>query len=70
KLRIMKMRKEGLAEKGEFSVENLAFKNLRDNDYIAKLNDIIINSYDHMFNKEILGEKDLSKWLKERWCNR
>ena len=70
KLRIMKMRKEGLAEKGEFSVENLAFKNLRDNDYIAKLNDIIINSYDHMFNKEILGEKDLSTWLKERWCNR
>lgn len=70
KLRIMKMRKEGLAEKGEFSVENLAFKNLRDNDYISKLNDIIINSYDHMFNKEILGEKDLSTWLKERWCNR
>ena len=70
KQRIMKMRKEGLSSKGEFSVENLAFKNLRDNDYIAKLNDIIINSYDHMFNKEILGEKDLSTWLKERWCNR
>lgn len=65
--RIMTMRKEGLTSKGEFSVENLAFKNLRDSDYISKLNDIIINSYDQMFNKEILGEKDLSTWLKERW---
>jgi len=70
KLRIMKMRKDGLSSAGEYSVENLAFKNLRDNDYIAKLNDIIISSYDHMFNKDILGEKDLSTWLKERWCNR
>ena len=65
--RIMTMRKEGLSSKGEFSVENLAFKNLRDSEYITKLNDIIINSYDHMFNKEIVGEKDLSSWLKERW---
>ena len=63
----MKMRKDGLFSKGEFSIENLAFKNLRDTDYIGKLNDIIIRSYDHMFNKEILGEKDLSMWLKERW---
>ena len=70
KKRIMKMRRDGLSSKGEFSVENLAFKNLRDSDYIGRLNDIIIRSYDHMFNKEILGEKDLSTWLKERWCNR
>jgi len=70
KERIVKMRKDGLNTKGEFSVENLAFKNLRDSEYIAKLNDIIINSYDHMFNSEILGEKDLNTWLKERWCNR
>ena len=63
----MTMRKEGLSSKGEFSVENLAFKNLRDSEYITKLNDVIINSYDHMFNKEIVGEIDLSSWLKERW---
>ena len=70
KKRIMKMRKDGLSSKGEFSVENLAFKNLRDSEYIGKLNDIIIRSYDHMFNKEILGENDLSTWLKERWHKR
>ena len=34
KSKIMKMRKEGLAERGEFSVENLVFKKLRNEGYI------------------------------------
>lgn len=36
--KIRQMRKSGLADRGEFSVENLAFKNLRNGGYLAKLN--------------------------------
>lgn len=35
--KIRKMRKSGLQERGEFSIENLAFKALRRNEYIEKL---------------------------------
>ena len=63
KEKIMRMRKEGLAGKGEFSVENLAFKNLRNDQTIARLNDLIIKSYDLMFSKEELKEKKhLADW--------
>ena len=59
----MKMRKDGLASKGEFSVENLAFKTLRNDETIAKLNDLIIKSYDLMFSKDDLEEKNgLEEW--------
>ena len=63
--KIMKMRKEGLASKGEFSVENLAFKTLRNDKTIARLNDLIIKSYDLMYSKEELKEKaGLEEWEK------
>tara|TARA_R100000700_G_C3177367_1_gene152526 strand:- start:1137 stop:2003 length:867 start_codon:yes stop_codon:yes gene_type:complete len=63
--KIMKMRREGLASKGEFSVENLAFKNLRNDQTIARLNDLIIKSYDLMYSKEELKEKvGLEEWEK------
>lgn len=63
KEKIMKMRKEGLAGKGEFSVENLAFKTLRNDQTIARLNELIIKSYDLMFSKEELKEKKhLADW--------
>ena len=63
KEKIMRMRKEGLAGKGEFSVENLAFKNLRNDQTIARLNDLIIKSYDLMYSKEELKEKaGLEEW--------
>jgi hypothetical protein len=63
--KIMKMRKEGLAGKGEFSIENLAFKNLRNDKTIARLNDLIIKSYDLMYSKEELKEKvGLEEWEK------
>jgi hypothetical protein len=42
----MKMRKSGLEREGEFSEENLVFKNLRNSGYIGKLNDIIKDEYD------------------------
>lgn len=63
KEKLMKMRKEGLAGKGEFSVENLAFKSLRNDETINKLNELIIKSYDYMFSKEDLKERaGLDKW--------
>ena len=65
KEKIMRMRKEGLTGKGEFSVENLAFKNLRNDQTIARLNDLIIKSYDLMYSKEELKEKaGLEEWEK------
>jgi hypothetical protein len=51
KSRIMKMRKEGLAERGEFSVENLVFKKLRNEGYIQKLIDLISASYDKIYSE-------------------
>ena len=63
KEKIMRMRKEGLAGKGEFSVENLAFKTLRNDQTIARLNELIIKSYDLMYSKEELKEKKhLADW--------
>jgi len=61
--KIMRMRQQGLTDKGEFSVENLAFKTLRNDETISKLNDLIIKSYDLMFSKDDLGEKyGLDEW--------
>jgi hypothetical protein len=42
------MRKSGLESGGAFSVENLAFKVLRRNGYLKKLNDLKLMSYDKM----------------------
>lgn len=49
KKKISKMRKSGLARDGEFSVENLAFKILRNSNVIGDLIDIIANSYDKIY---------------------
>ena len=43
------MRKRGLAREGEFSVENLAFKILRNSNVIGDLIDVIANSYDKIY---------------------
>jgi len=48
KEKIRNMRKCGLEEGGAFSVENLAFKVLRRNEYLKKLNDLKLMSYDKM----------------------
>lgn len=47
--KIIKIRKEALAEKGEFAFENLLFKKLRNNGVIEKIISIINASYDKMF---------------------
>jgi len=46
KNKIKKMRKSGLEKSGEFSEENLVFKYLRNNGYIARLFDKMRDSYD------------------------
>lgn len=51
KLKIMKARKAGLSEGGEFSIENLVFKKLRNEGYIEKLIDIITTFYDKIYSQ-------------------
>ncbi len=51
KAKIMKMRKEGLETSGEFSVENLVFKKLRNEGYIQKLIDLISRSYEKIYSE-------------------
>lgn len=49
KTKIMKSRKEGLAEVGEFSVENLVFKQLRNHGWIERLIDAGAKSYSAIY---------------------
>ena len=48
KEKIRNMRKSGLETGGAFSIENLAFKVLRRSDYLKKLNDLKLMSYDKL----------------------
>ena len=50
KEKIRKMRKTGLETVGAYSVENLAFKVLRRNDYLEKLSDSKRKAYDKMLS--------------------
>lgn len=50
KERVRKFRQAGLERGGEYSVENLAFKLLRRNDYLKKLSSLKILSYDKMMS--------------------
>ena len=59
--KLMRMRQDGLASKGEYSVENLAFKELRNDETIAELNSLIIQSYDLMFGEQDIAEKKEKK---------
>ena len=51
KKKISKMRKSGLDREGEFSIENLAFKILRNKEVIGDLIDIIAQSYDKIYTE-------------------
>ena len=50
KERIRNMRSSGLEKGGLYSVENLAFKVLRRSNYVEKLNDLKIKSYDALMS--------------------
>ena len=52
KSKIMKARKAGLTEDGEFSIENLVFKKLRKTGKFKKLLDTIGRLYDKIFSQE------------------
>ena len=51
KNKIVKSRKEGLSEKGEFSIENLVFKKLRNEGKIEKLIEIVSKFYDMIYSQ-------------------
>jgi hypothetical protein len=55
--KIKKFRQSGLEDKGEFSNENLAFKYLRNNEFIDLLFKLRTNSYDKMMSLEDNYEK-------------
>ena len=47
--KISKMRKDSLADDGEFGIGNLAFKELRNSDYMEKLIDVANKLYDDQY---------------------
>ena len=51
KSKILKMRGEGLRREGEFSVENLVFKKLRNEGYIEKIINLISKAYVKIYNE-------------------
>jgi hypothetical protein len=51
KSKIMNMRIEGLAREGEFSIENLVFKKLRNEGYIEKIIELISKAYKNIYNE-------------------
>jgi hypothetical protein len=51
KKKILQMRKEGLSRAGEFSVENLVFKKLRNEGYIEKIIELISKAYTNIYNE-------------------
>ena len=50
--KIKKLRRAGLESEGEYSVENLAFKTLRNTGYLRKLSDLKREAYDAMMSIE------------------
>ena len=57
KSKIGKMRTEGLQREGEFSIENLAFKQLRNNGAIGLLIDLITKSYEQIYSEHTIADK-------------
>jgi len=52
KSKIMKARKEGLAQNGEYSVENLVFKKLRNSGKIEKIINLTAKFYDMIYSQD------------------
>jgi len=50
KQKIMTARKEGLAKNGEFSIENLVFKQLRNGGWLEKLIELGADAYSHTYS--------------------
>ena len=58
KKKIANMRSAGLSREGVYSPENLAFKMLRSSNYLEKLSNIKIDSYDKMMSIQEMYIKD------------
>lgn len=58
KNKVSNMRSAGLSRDGIYSAENLAFKMLRNSNYLEKLSNIKINAYDKMFSLNEIYVKD------------
>jgi predicted nucleotidyltransferase len=63
--KIIKIRKEALQQKGEFALENLLFKKLRNNNVIEKIINIINLSYDKFFMESLSFNKIVLNFTKE-----
>ncbi|MCK9415409.1 hypothetical protein M0Q97_01975 [Candidatus Dojkabacteria bacterium] len=61
KKKISASRKIGLQKDGEFSVENLVFKKLRNGKDFGRLIDTITRFYDKIYNDKMFEKKDISK---------
>ncbi len=66
KKKIANMRKSGLEREGIYSPENLAFKMLRNANYLEKLSDIKITSYDRMMSIQEMYIKDYFNSSKDK----
>ena len=64
KEKIRRMRKCGLEKSGAYSPENLAFKVLRRNGYLAMLSDVKDRAYDGMYSYKAGGGIVVRVW----WC--
>ena len=64
KEKIMNMRRSGLAKGGEFSIENLVFKELRNNGFLEKLLNTINNSIDKSLSIDEM--EDFQKKMKKK----
>ena len=67
--KIKKFRQAGLEGEGEYSVENLAFKTLRNNGYLGKLSHLKRDAYDKMMSlkeNKVIVKEDLIDWAREK----
>ena len=79
KKRLKNFRKTGLTDEGEYSLENLAYKELRNSGYLDKLRELEINTIDSQLLKENATYsnyidykqqiKDLTKYMIENGLN-
>jgi len=68
KRRLKQMRQTGLEAAGEYSVENLAFKELRNTGYLEKLAAMAKDyTYQTLDLGETYADSGLGKWFKEKW---
>ena len=69
KKRISRMRKSGLAKEGIYSPENLAFKMLRNANWLGRLSNAKINSYDKMMSLKLNETNETIEEIRDYFNN-